>query len=88
MNRVSKCVQMLEQGNLSEALKLYQEIKKTGSVEEIFILAEQLNQYGFLEEALTLYQILLDLYPDEGELLVYIAEIYIQLGNDDEAYLL
>lgn len=85
MNRVSKCVQMLEQGNLSEALKLYQEIKKTGSVEEIFILAEQLNQYGFLEEALTLYQILLDLYPDEGELLVYIAEIYIQLGNDDEA---
>lgn len=28
---------------------------------------------------------MLDLYPDEGELLVYIAEIYIQLGNDDEA---
>ena len=85
MNRVSECVNFLMKGNLTESLNIFNEIKKDGADEERLLLAEELEQLGFLEEAVSLYEKLLEDYPNEGELLVAAADIYINLDKEEEA---
>ncbi len=87
MNRMEKCVQALETGNLKKAYEYIDKIEKYGSVDEQFVLAEQLTRYGFLEDAAKIYEKLRELYPDEGELAVLLAECYADLEKDEEALL-
>lgn len=76
---------LLEQGKVEEANQFFNKVFSEGTDEEVFDLAEEVRQLGFLEEAKKLYNRLLERYPDEGELLVALAEIYIQLDEEDEA---
>jgi tetratricopeptide (TPR) repeat protein len=85
MNKTEQYTLLMKQGKLKEAEKIFHAVLNKGSDEEIYALAEELTHLGFLEEALTLYQRLLDRYPDEGELLVAVAEVFIQLDREDEA---
>lgn len=85
MSKVKQCIQALEMGQLTRAKEIFDSIKNQGTEEEQFLLAEQLNQLGFLEQAASLYQNLLQNYPDDGELLTILADIYIQLDREDEA---
>lgn len=87
MDKVKKIIALLENGLHDEALEKYTEILSHGTHEERFVLAEELMQYGFLQEAHQLIERLLDAYPEEGELLVMKAEIFIDLGNEEEAVL-
>ncbi|MDM5208226.1 tetratricopeptide repeat protein [Cytobacillus kochii] len=87
MDKVKKIIALLENGLHDEALEKYKEILSHGTHEERFVLAEELMQYGFLKEAHQLIERLLDAYPEEGELLVMKAEIFIDLGNGEEAVL-
>ncbi|MGM0776697.1 MAG: tetratricopeptide repeat protein [Bacillota bacterium] len=87
MDKVNKIITLLENGHHEEALENYQQILLDGSHEERFLLAEELFQYGFLEESKALYERLLEAYPEEGELLVLLAETHIDLGNEEEAIL-
>jgi len=87
MDSVNKIVTQLENGQHEEALSGYEHILTTGSNEERLILAEELFHYGFLEEAKTLIQRLLEVYPNEGELLVLLSETLIELGKEEEAIL-
>ncbi|AND41231.1 tetratricopeptide repeat protein [Cytobacillus oceanisediminis] len=87
MDKVNKIITLLENGHHEEALESYQLILLDGSHEERFLLAEELFQYGFLEESKALYERLLEAYPEEGELLVLLAETHIDLGNEEEAIL-
>ncbi|KAA9026118.1 tetratricopeptide repeat protein [Niallia endozanthoxylica] len=87
MESVNKIISQLENGQHEEALKGYERILKHGSNEERFLLGEELVQYGFLEEAKSLFQHLLEYYPEEGEILVLLAETLIELGKEEEAIL-
>lgn len=87
MKSVNKIITLLENGQHEEALMEYEQILATGSNEERFLLGEELLQYGFLEEAKNLFQRLLQVYPEEGELLVLLAETLIELGKEEEAIL-
>ena len=87
MESVNKIITLLENGQHEEALNGYEQILATGSNEERFLLGEELFQYGFLEEAQNLFQRLLQVYPEEGELLVLLAETLIELGKEEEAIL-
>ncbi|KPL59782.1 tetratricopeptide repeat protein [Rossellomorea vietnamensis] len=75
----------LEEGNLEEAKKQYNQVLKFGSHEEKFSLAEELHHLGFLEEAKELYGNLLQYYPGEGELLIELAEILVEMDKEEEA---
>ncbi|AIE60538.1 tetratricopeptide repeat protein [Bacillus methanolicus] len=88
MNKVERIISLIENGRHKEALTLYKEILNTGSDEEKFTLAEDLFQFGFLEEVKGLLENLLETYPDEGELLVMLAEVHIELGDEEKAILL
>jgi tetratricopeptide (TPR) repeat protein len=88
MNKVEKTISLIEKGQHQEALNLYQEILNRGSDEEKFTLAEELFQFGFLDEVKLLLENLLESYPDEGELLVMLAEVHLELGDEEKAILL
>ena len=88
MNNVEKIIRLLENGQLKEAKKMVNKVKKRGSDEEQYLLAEELNQLGFPQEAKDLYQILLQKYPDEGDLIVLLAETLVDLNQEEEAILL
>jgi tetratricopeptide (TPR) repeat protein len=87
MNSVNKIITQLENGHHEEAIRGYEQILTLGSNEERFLLAEELFQYGFIEESQTLIQRLLEIYPEEGELLVLSAETFIELGKEEDAIL-
>jgi len=85
MERVNEILTLLESGQQAKALSYYEEILSQGSNEERFVLGEELFQLGFLEEAKALFKILLEAYPEEGELLVLLAETEMEIGNEEEA---
>ncbi|XJZ26037.1 tetratricopeptide repeat protein [Bacillota bacterium Lsc_1132] len=88
MERVEEILALLENGQHKEALNEYNEVLKYGMPDEKFLLGEQLFQLGFLDEAKALFENLLELYPEEGELLVLLGEILIEAGNEEEAILI
>jgi tetratricopeptide (TPR) repeat protein len=88
MDTVTKILSLLDNGHQEEALKQCQQIIKSGTDDEKYDLAEELTQLGFLEEAAALFQNLIEKYPDEGELFISLAEIFIEMGQEEEAMLL
>ncbi|GIN92028.1 hypothetical protein J6TS1_24050 [Siminovitchia terrae] len=86
MNDAELVLKHIELQDLSKAKEIFNKVKKSGSPEEKFFLAEQLSQYGFLEEAKELYERLLEVFPEESELKIMLAELLIDLGKDEEAY--
>ncbi len=87
MEKVNSIIALLESGQHAEAIRKYKHILLNGTNEERFVLGESLFQYGFMEEAKQLFKHLLESYPEEGELLVLLAETYMELGEEDEAIL-
>ena len=85
---MNKIITQLENGQHEEALIGYEQILTFGSNEERFLLAEEFFQYGFIKESQNLIQRLLEIYPEEGELLVLLAETFIELGNEEQAILI
>lgn len=84
---ISEITDFIENGQLEKALAAYQIILDSGSDEDKFLLSEEMLRFGFLEETQSLLISLLKTYPDEGELLVLLAETNIELGKEDEAIL-
>jgi len=79
---------LLENGNVEEAMANYERILHVGTEEDKFLLAEELFRFGFLEETKKLLESLLQSFPDEGELLVLLAETELELGEEEKAMLI
>jgi tetratricopeptide (TPR) repeat protein len=85
MQIVTEIISLLEDGQVELAMKKYASVLKQEDAEIQFTLGEELFQLGFLEEARALFEVLLKKYPEEGEILVNLAEINLDLGNEDIA---
>jgi len=85
MVTIEKILEKINNGEFEEAYQHIHTIQNSGLEEDIFVLAEKLVELGFLEHAIKLYEQLLATHPDEGELLLSLAEIYIELDQEDEA---
>jgi tetratricopeptide (TPR) repeat protein len=85
MTRVEEIVRLVENGEVNKALSLVPEVKKTGSDEEKYELADYLYSWGMLEEAKELLEELSFRYPDEGEIRLFLAEVYTELDEEDRA---
>src|SRR5699024_9006653 len=53
--------------------------------EEKYTIAEVYMQWGFLKEATAILTELLRMYPDENDIKVMLADIYIELEEDEKA---
>ncbi len=87
MDVVNKIITHLENGLYERALEEYEAVLNHGSNEAKFLVAESFYQYGFVLEAQNLIKELLKVYPEEGELIVLLAETLMEQGNEEEAVL-
>lgn len=88
MNTVDKAIELLNRGEMKEALLHVERVKASESAEDMLQLAEELLALGFMEQARELYEHLLALYPGEGELIVSLAEVLVEMDREDDAMLL
>jgi tetratricopeptide (TPR) repeat protein len=87
MAEINEITALIENGQLEKAMDAYKDILEHGNDEEKFLLSEELFRFGFMEETEALITSLLKNYPDEGELLVVLAETRIELGKEEDAIL-
>lgn len=85
MNTISEAVHLMESNQSEKAIKLLDSYLPVANEEEKFAVAEFYLQWGFLEEANLILKELLLLYPNEGEIKVLLADIYIELEKDEAA---
>lgn len=89
METIIDAVQLMEDEKASEALSLLENKLPNANPDEKFAIAELYIEWGYVQQA---EPILLELqkdYPDETDITLLLADIYIELENDDQAiYLL
>ncbi|EUJ32934.1 TPR domain-containing protein [Listeria floridensis FSL S10-1187] len=85
MENAEQMLHALEHEDMEQARNFFDAVVAGDSPEEQFFLAEQLFSLGFLDEAEDLYELLLAAFPNEGELLVRIAEVVIEKDDLDSA---
>lgn len=85
MDFIFEAMQLMENKETKRALKLINDQLPNANDEQKYAIVEFYLQWGFFEEAKELLHVLIRQYPDESELKVLLANIYIDLENDQEA---
>ncbi|WP_188453868.1 tetratricopeptide repeat protein [Virgibacillus oceani] len=85
METIMKAVNLMEAKKTNEAIALLEGFLPIADEEERFTIAELYIQWGFLQEASVILDEMLQQYPNESELKVMLADIYIELDNDEQA---
>ncbi|TSB46925.1 tetratricopeptide repeat protein [Alkalicoccobacillus porphyridii] len=85
MTLVEEAIQAIEAGKTEDGLKKLEQASQTNDHEEMLTVAELYYELGHLKQAQSLLDELLVLYPDEGGLFVFAAEMMIDADNEDEA---
>lgn len=85
MKQIEAAINLVENGKIEEGLSLLKEVQKNCNDEEMFTIGELLHNWGYLEDAKNIFEELSLLYPEEGEVLLFLAEIYIDLEDEEKA---
>lgn len=85
MSFVQKVLAAVDQGDLTSAQALLQKAFQQDTDDDLYDLAEALNQRGISDQAALIYQHLLDKYPQEDILKVNLAEILVSNNQMDAA---
>jgi len=85
MNNLEKALQHMEKGETDKALALVESMLAKATDDETFEIADFYLSWGYYDEAATLFEKLLKDYEAEGQLIVKLAEIYIELEEDERA---
>lgn len=82
---IKKALTLIDEGKMEEALKHLQKVNETGDHESKYSVAEIYYELGLVDLSKAIIEELLALYPDEGELYTFMAELLIDLDEEDEA---
>lgn len=85
MDSIKQAIEWMENGNVEQALDVLTSTIHSASDEDIFLISEIYEEWGFIEEAVSVLDDLLKKYPGEGQLLTKLAELNIELDNDERA---
>lgn len=77
--------ELLQANRVEEALKLLEDKIQLADLEEQFVIGELYFEWGFFDEALQVFQKIEEVLPNEGQIKLFIASIYIELEMDSEA---
>lgn len=75
----------MENQKVEQALQKLEEIGKTASPDELLTVATVYAQWGFLQQAEELLFQLHEQFPEETEVRVLLADVYIELEQDEKA---
>ncbi|MCD8501568.1 MAG: tetratricopeptide repeat protein [Bacillaceae bacterium] len=82
---LNSVLQLIDIGRFEEALSELRTLSKICDHETKFMIAQLYYELGLVDEAKVHTDELLGFYPDEGELYVFMAELLIDIGDEDEA---
>ncbi|MDC3415369.1 tetratricopeptide repeat protein [Aquibacillus salsiterrae] len=85
MEEIHKAIQLMEQNKPEDAINLLQSFLPRANEEEKFTIAELYMRWGMLNEAKHILIDFLQSYPNEEEIKIMLAEIYIDLEEDEAA---
>ncbi|MCH1624736.1 tetratricopeptide repeat protein [Ferdinandcohnia quinoae] len=85
MNKIDNAIQLVEDGNIEQGLELLEQLQNSSTNDELYVIAQHYFKWGFVEKSKEIVQQLLYIYPDEGELYVLLAEIMIDMDEEEEA---
>ncbi|KEZ53033.1 tetratricopeptide repeat protein [Metabacillus indicus] len=84
-NTLSEAIQLVESGQVQEGLAKLSGLENKLHDEEKFLLAEKYYQWGNTDQALSIMEDMHLLYPKESEVTVFLAEIYIDMDQEEKA---
>lgn len=84
-NDLQKVIQLIDIGRYEEALHKLQQLSNSCDHETKFTIAQLYYELGLVDLAQKHTEELIEFYPDEGELYVFMAELLIDIGDEDEA---
>ncbi|MQS51713.1 tetratricopeptide repeat protein [Companilactobacillus mishanensis] len=85
MSKADEVIETIDAGDFTDVDGLIQESLEQDDDQTKFSLAETLLSRGLSVQAKTIYEHLLELYPDEGQILSRLAEIAVSDGDTDQA---
>ncbi|MFD2630679.1 tetratricopeptide repeat protein [Oceanobacillus kapialis] len=85
METIMEAVRLMEAKQSEKAIQLLEGYLPSADHEEKYTIAELYIQWGFLQEAAVILEELLHLFPQESELKISLADIYIELEKDEDA---
>lgn len=85
MEEIHRAITLMEQYKTDEAIKTLEEFLPQANEDEKYTIAELYKQWGMLEEAKMILLGIVQQYPDETDLKLMLADIHIDLQEDQEA---
>ncbi|WP_163969852.1 tetratricopeptide repeat protein [Oceanobacillus halotolerans] len=85
METIMEAVRLMEQKQSDKAMEMLEDYLPLANEEEQYTIAELFVQWGYLQEASDILETLRQQYPNESELNVMLADIYIELEHDEAA---
>ncbi|WP_246188245.1 tetratricopeptide repeat protein [Metabacillus lacus] len=78
-------IDLVEKGQVEQGLNLLLSIESNLHDEEKYYLAEKYFEWGNTERALSIVEDLHELYPDETDISLFLADLFIDSDKEDEA---
>lgn len=88
MNKIEQAIQLIEQNELKEAVNILREYVKEANDEELISMADLFIELGLLDDVRPILESLLDKYPEATDIKLALAEIYVDLEEDEQALVL
>lgn len=85
MKEIERAIELVDRGDVEEALSLIEQFLQKANDEERYAIADLYHGWGFVEEAIEILEQLLKKFPTDGEIITKIASLYIDVEKDDEA---
>ncbi|MGM7682716.1 tetratricopeptide repeat protein [Cytobacillus sp. Hm23] len=85
MSTIDKALSYIDNGDVERGIDLLNSLKLNCTDDEKYRIAEIYFDLGFANDAKVMLEELLLLYPNEGELLTFLADVLIDLNHEDEA---
>lgn len=85
MKDIKDALALIETGQVDEAYELLQHKLRSATDDEKFVIVELYEDWGFIEDAIKLLENLLERYPKEGQLLTKLADLYMEVEDDEQA---
>lgn len=85
MQDIQLAMKWMDEGQTDKAVQHLENVYHEKSPDEKFTIAQIFEDWGYFEKAIDKYADLLKSFPSETELKIKLAELYIELKNDDHA---
>lgn len=85
MRDIERAIELVDEGEVDEALSILDNFLLDANDEERFAVADLYYGWGFIDEAIDIVEKLLGKYPTEGQLITKLVSMYIDVEKDDKA---